>query len=37
MVNEQEGEVPLILKDYSVAKGMDNQENAIIIEANSKE
>ncbi|WP_024832583.1 hypothetical protein [Ruminiclostridium josui] len=36
MVNEQEGEVPLILKDYSVAKGMDNQENAIIIEANSK-
>ncbi len=36
LVNEQYGEVPVLLKDYSVAKGMDNQENSIIIEANSK-
>ncbi len=36
MVNEQYGEVPVVLKDYSVAKGMVNQENSIIIEANSK-
>ena len=36
VVNEQYGEVPVILKDYSSAKGMDNQENCIIIEANSK-
>ncbi len=36
VVNEQYGEVPVMLKDYSVAKGMDNQENSIIIEANSK-
>ena len=36
VVNEQYGEVPVMLKDYSVAKGMDNQENSIIVEANSK-
>lgn len=36
IINEQYGEVPIILKDYAVAKGMDNQDNSIIVEANSK-
>lgn len=36
VINDKYGEVPVLLKDYAIAKGMDNLDSCISIEANSK-